>query len=291
MRFHLYLPQVRFTYDELLSRALAAEANGFEGLSMMDHLEASFAPGQPVYDAIVTATWLAAQTTTLRFGHLVLCDALRQPAVLAKEAVSLDHASGGRFELGIGWGSVPEELVAFGVGPPAAKPRVDRLAETLQVLRALWSGEEVNFHGTYHVLSGASQAPLPLDKIPVIVGGAGRRTLQLVGEFADWWNLPVANLDQLDALRPHAKGARVSVQAFVTLVTDPARRAEIDDRARRRFGPILETSGLSGTPDELVESIRDLEHRGVERLYAWFTDFAPPETLATFGSEVIAAFS
>jgi alkanesulfonate monooxygenase SsuD/methylene tetrahydromethanopterin reductase-like flavin-dependent oxidoreductase (luciferase family) len=290
MKFHIYVPQVRLSYDELVARAIAAEASGFEGLSLMDHLTARFAPEFPVYDAIVTAGWLLARTTRLKVGHLVLCDSMRHPAVLAKEAVSLDHASGGRFELGLGWGSVPEELVAFGVGPEAGMPRVERLAESLEVITRLWSGEPVTYEGRHHVLVDARELPTPMSGIPLIVGGSGARTMELVARYADWWNLPVADLPRLDELRPRAGDARVSVQAFVTLVDDPARRDEINETARRRFGSMLDTSGISGTPAELVEQIRDLERRGVERLSTWFTDFAPPSTIEHFGADVISAF-
>ena len=154
----------------------------------------------------------------------------------------------------------------------------------------LWTGEEVTYEGRYHVLTRAQQMPTPLTRIPVIIGGAGKRTMELVARYADWWNLPVADLHRLDDLLVFAGGARVSVQAFVTLVTDPVRRSEIDRQAYRRFGSILDTAGITGTASELVESIRDLERRGVERLYTWFTDFAPPATLRSFGTDVIAAF-
>ncbi len=76
-----------------------------------------------MYEAFTAATWLAAVTERLRLGHLVLCDALRHPAVLARQAVTLDHFSSGRFELGIGSGSVPGELDAFGVGDSGGRAR------------------------------------------------------------------------------------------------------------------------------------------------------------------------
>src|SRR3954454_21527045 len=131
MEFNLFLPQMRIPFDQLVARAQAAEAAGFVGLTGMDHLVPPMADDQPMYEAIVTTTWLAARTERLRVGSLVLCDAFRVPAVLARQAVSIDHASGGRFELGIGPGSVPDEFPVFGIGPTEPRERVARLRETL----------------------------------------------------------------------------------------------------------------------------------------------------------------
>src|SRR5687767_15322423 len=102
MQFHLFLPQMRLGLDAIVDRARAAEAAGFVGITGMDHLAPPMAEDQPMYEAIVTTTWLAAHTERINVGSLVLCDAFRLPAVLAKQAVSIDHASGGRFELGLG---------------------------------------------------------------------------------------------------------------------------------------------------------------------------------------------
>src|SRR5690606_15002521 len=145
--FHLFLPQMRMTHEAIVERALAAEAAGFEGISFMDHLAPPMALEHEMWEAMSIAGWVLARTTTLTVSHLVLCDSFRHPAVLARQVTSLDHASGGRFELGIGWGSVPVELDVYGVGSTEPKLRVGRLAETLQILRGLWSGEEVDFQG------------------------------------------------------------------------------------------------------------------------------------------------
>src|SRR5688500_6364415 len=106
MEFHLFLPQMRLSFDQMVERARIAEAAGFAGVTGMDHLAPPQAEDQPMFDAIVTTTWLAAHTARVNVWSLVLCDAFRLPAVLARQAVSIDHASGGRYELGIGWGSV-----------------------------------------------------------------------------------------------------------------------------------------------------------------------------------------
>ncbi|HEY1664258.1 MAG TPA: LLM class flavin-dependent oxidoreductase, partial [Trebonia sp.] len=155
MQFHLYLPQMRMPFDRLVAAAQAAEAAGFTGIAGMDHLAPPAAAPQPMYEAMVTSTWLAARTERLTVGSLVLCDAFRHPAVLARQAVSLDHASGGRFELGLGWGSWTDDFSRFGVEPSEPAGRVRRLRETLEVLTALWSGETVDYDGSFHHLRAA----------------------------------------------------------------------------------------------------------------------------------------
>jgi len=286
LQFSLFLPQMRFSMDALVERARAAEAAGFTGIALMDHLAPPMAESQPMYDAMTTAAWLAASTSTLRVGHLVLCDAMRHPAVLAKEAITLDHATGGRFELGIGWGSVPAELERFGVGDTSPKQRVRRLAETLEVVGALWSGEVVDFDGEFHTLRQAQQAPLPQGHIPIVIGGTGPATMRLVARHADWWNLPLSALDKLDDRRADAGNARVSLQVMVALVPDEPSRAAVTEQATRRFGAYGDGLVI-GTAPELVERFAGLADRGVDRLYVWFADFAPSSTLAAFGHDVV----
>jgi len=289
VEFHLYLPQMRMEIEEIALRAADAERVGFDGIALMDHLAPPGAADAPMYEAMTTVAWLAARTERLTVGHLVLCDAFRHPALLAKQAVTVDHASGGRFELGLGWGSVPDEIEAFGVADTAPALRVARMAETLQVLRGLWSGEPVSFEGSHHHLHGVAQRPVPGRPIPIVIGGTGPRTLELVAAHADWWNLPLHTLDRLDALRPRAGDARVSIQQMVTLVPSEALREQVVSTAQRRFGWMAGESGMAvGTPAELGAHFRSLADRGVERVYAWFTDFARTPTLEAFG-EVIGA--
>ncbi len=287
VEFHLFQPQMRLTLDALVERAHGAGAAGFAGIWGMDHLMPPMANDHPMYEAMTTTMLLAARTDTIAVGNLVLCDAFRHPAMLAREAVTIDHASGGRFELGIGSGSVPDELVTFGIGPEDAKARVRRLAETLTIVRALWTGEPLEFDGEFFHVHGGRQLPVPTREIPIVIGGTGPRTMELVAQHATWWNVPVHQLDRLDALRDRAGSARVSTQQLVAFIPNESARAEITATAQKRFasfgsGPVI------GTGNEIVDFYASTAARGVERFYVWFTDFAPPETLAAFGSEVIA---
>lgn len=255
----------------------------------MDHLAPPLAVEHDMWEAMAIAGWVLARTEALVVGHLVLCDPLRHPAVLARQVTTLDHASGGRFELGIGWGSVPEELATFGVGSIEARVRVARLGETLDALRALWTGDEVDLAGEHVTLVGAQQRPVPTRRIPITIGGTGRRTLALVRAHADWWNVPVHQLDRLDERRAEAGDARVSVQLMVALVPSEAEREEVTATAQRRFGyHTMGESLIVGTAAEIGDHLAGLTEQGVERAYVWFTDFAPPATLARFG-EVTAA--
>jgi alkanesulfonate monooxygenase SsuD/methylene tetrahydromethanopterin reductase-like flavin-dependent oxidoreductase (luciferase family) len=286
MEFFVFLPQMRLSVPDLVARARAADAAGFDGMTLMDHLAPPRALDQPMYEAMTTSAWLLAATEHLRVGALVLCDSFRHPAVLAKAAVTLDHASTGRFELGIGAGSVPDELATFGLGDTATRARVDRLAESLRVMRQLWSGEMFDHAGRHFELHQAQQRPAPLAPIPIVIGGTGPRMLDLVREHADWWNLPVNELGRFDELRARVGDARPSLQEMVSFVVDEADRAMITEQSRRRFGAMA-AGPLVGAPDELVDHYRTLADRGVERVYVWFTDFAPPHTLEAFGATVI----
>jgi alkanesulfonate monooxygenase SsuD/methylene tetrahydromethanopterin reductase-like flavin-dependent oxidoreductase (luciferase family) len=281
--FWLYLPQMRMTMPEMVARAQGAEAAGFAGVAGMDHLAPPLAEASPMFEAMVANTWLAARTSDLRVGSLVLCDSFRHPVVLAREAVTLDHASGGRFELGLGWGSVAAEFEAFGIGSTEARARVSRLKESLEIITALWRGEVLDYDGEHFQLHGAQQQPEPLDRIPLVIGGAGRKTMELVAAYADWWNVHIAILDRFDEMRPLAGPARCSLQVQVAFVGSGQNREEIERTARRRFGDRV----VAGTAGELVDYFGSLAERDVERVYAWFTDFATPETLGEFGARVI----
>lgn len=287
--FHLYLPQMRMSHEAIVERALAAEAAGFEGMAFMDHLAPPLAFEQDMWEAMTIASWVLAKTTTLSVGHLVLCDALRHPAVLARQATSLDHASGGRFELGIGWGSVASELVTFGVGSPTAGQRAARLRESLEILRGLWAGEVMSFSGEHFTVVQAQQRPAPTRRIPVTIGGVGATTLGLVRDHADWWNVPVHQLDRLASLRDQVGDVPVSIQAMVAVLESEDQRAQVTEVARRRFGGTAMFDTLVvGTAPELAEHFAQLSDDGIGRFYVWFADFAPVATLQRFGDVIRA---
>lgn len=282
VEWYLFLPQVRLSAADIAERARRAEASGFDGIAFIDHLEAPGLPDESIWEAMGIATWVAAKTERLRIGHLVLCDPFRHPAVLAKQAVTLSEASGGRFELGLGTGSWPAEFARFDVGQQDPRARVDQLDRHLKLLRQYWgdgSGEA----------GPAAQAPRRSYPIPLVLGGSGPRMMELVRRYADWWNLPAHQLDKLPTLAAAAGTARPSIQQMVGLVRSGSDPDAVREVSARRFGNL--GSGLiCGDADELIGHFTGLAGQGVERFYVWFADFAAPDSLHEFGESVIKPF-
>ncbi|APD84020.1 LLM class flavin-dependent oxidoreductase [Mycobacterium intracellulare] len=280
--WYLFLPQVRLSAGDITERARRAEASGFDGIAFIDHLEAPGLPDESIWEAMGIATWVAAKTERLRIGHLVLCDAFRHPAVLAKQAVTLSEASGGRFELGLGAGSWPSEFARFDVGQQDPRARVDQLDRHLRLLRQYWGD------GTGEA-AVAPQAPRRSYPIPLVLGGSGPRMMELVRRYADWWNLPAHQLDKLPTLAAAAGTARLSIQQMVGFVRSGADPDTVREVSTRRFGNL--GSGLvCGDARELVGHFSGLAGQGVERFYVWFADFAAPDSLHEFGESVIKPF-
>ena len=278
--WYLFLPQVRVPVADIVERARHAEASGFTGIAFIDHLEAPGLRDESIWEAMSVATWVAAKTERLRIGHLVLCDAFRHPAVLAKQAVTLSEASDGRFELGLGSGSWPAEFTRFDVGQQDPVARVKQLESHLGVIGQYWGrGDDAT----------RSQSPVPTHPIPLILGGTGRRMMELVRRYADWWNIPANHIDRLAELAPAAGSARVSIQQMIGFVRKDSDPANVREVSARRFGNL--GSGLiCGDADELSGHFSDLSGQGVERFYVWFADFAAPESLHEFGETVIKTF-
>jgi alkanesulfonate monooxygenase SsuD/methylene tetrahydromethanopterin reductase-like flavin-dependent oxidoreductase (luciferase family) len=284
--FGIYLPQLRMSFDRIVERTLAAEAAGFDSVWLMDHFTAPAAPEVDTFEGWTVGGALVARTSTIRLGHLVLCDPFRHPVLLAKMAATLDVISGGRLELGIGWGSVPAELRAYGFGPEPPARRAAKLRETLEILDLMFGGEAFDYDGQHFHLQRAIGRPVPAQaRVPVHIGGGGPKlTMPLVERFADWWNCPGYALDRIDELRPLAGDARVSTQHPIGLAPNAAARDEVIATAHRRFGPW--GGVIAGTADEVARELAAEVNRGVEGFVLQFSDFGTPETIQHFMTEV-----
>ncbi len=287
IRFGVYLPQFRMSYADILEKVTVAEALGFDSAWFIDHLATPGLPNEDYLEAWTLATAIAARTERIRLGHLVLCSEFRHPVMLAKMAATLDHISDGRLELGLGWGSVVDEFETYGLGDPSARVRAERLAETLEILELLFTGESVSYEGRHFRLRDAVARPRPLqDPLPIHIGGAGPRlTLPLVARHATWWNCPSYAIDRLAELRPQIGDVRLSAQHPIGLVRSAGERADVEAQTRRRFGG---WGGLRvGDAGELSEALCREVELGVEMFILQFHDYGSPETLEAFAHSVM----
>ena len=158
---------------EWMEKARKVEALGYATLTVPDHLTDLVAP----MPALISA---AEATKTLRIGTNVLNNDLRHPALVAREAATVDLLTDGRFELGLGAGSIKSEYDAAGFPFDQGGIRVERLAESVTIIKSLLNGEQVTFAGRHYRVTGHTIAPLPAQKPhpPILIGGNGRRLLE-----------------------------------------------------------------------------------------------------------------
>src|ERR1700755_2534570 len=145
----VYLPQMGFTYDQILHRAHRCEGLGIDSVWLYDHLYAPGAPDYPSLEAWTLATALLSRTERIRIGHMVLCNQFRHPVVLAKMATTLDQISAGRLQLGIGSGSIEDEHSRSGLDWGSFRERSERLGETLEILQQAFVNEVIDFTGKH----------------------------------------------------------------------------------------------------------------------------------------------
>jgi F420-dependent oxidoreductase-like protein len=204
MRFGLDVSQHQLTWDELLARVMLAEEADLDGVWVFDHFKALYAdPKGPSLEAWTLLAGLARETSRVRLGTLVTGMTHRQPSVLAAEVVTVDHLSGGRVECAIGAAWNEPEHRELGIAFPSTAERMDRLEEGIQVLRLLFTEDDVTFEGTHYHLERATYRPRPVQQPhpPIWVGGEGRRrTLPIVGRYADAWHGWAADAAELAAI-------------------------------------------------------------------------------------------
>jgi len=166
------------------------ESLGFESLWLTDHLTRTAGPGDPYFEAWTLLSALATQVERPRLGILVSSNTFRHPSVLAKQAVTLDHISNGRLELGIGAGWFKDEHEMFGLDFPETGELVDRYAEALDLLDRFLSNDVTTFEGEYYTLRQAPNRPAPIQRPrpPIVIGAHGPRMINLAARYADTWN-------------------------------------------------------------------------------------------------------
>jgi alkanesulfonate monooxygenase SsuD/methylene tetrahydromethanopterin reductase-like flavin-dependent oxidoreductase (luciferase family) len=256
------------TWPALLEVVQTAEECGYFGFYPSDHLmqiAAGRGPSGARLDSVTMIACLAGYTTKLRLGTLVLGVLFRHPVIVAKMFNTIDQATNGRAELGIGATYSPDEHTLHGFAYPDFKERLGRLEEALEVIIALWTQQRATFNGKYYSLGGVEFEPKPVQKPypPIIIGGKSKGTLRIAARFADDWDIlgpprdVEASIAQMKAIcaergRDFAK-LRVSHQMQLFLTDSKADyEAIVDRQVQAASGPHFPLSTRYASPEEQV---------------------------------------
>lgn len=256
--------------------ARRAEGLGYSTLFMPDHfVDTDFAP-------MVGLSFAAAATTTLRVGMLVLGNDYKHPAVVAKEAATLDVLSDGRLEFGLGAGWMTADYAALGLTYDSHGTRIARLAEALEIVQGCWADGPFDFAGEHYTITGYDAVPAPVQqpRPPILVGGGGPKLLCLAGQVADIVGInPILRAGEIgvDAARDTLSGSvdrklgyvregagerfddiELQIRYFMAAVTDDA--LGYAEALAPMFGVtaeegLLSSAVLAGTVDQICDTL------------------------------------
>ncbi|HET9078481.1 MAG TPA: TIGR03621 family F420-dependent LLM class oxidoreductase [Acidimicrobiales bacterium] len=259
--------------------ARQAEDLGYVSFQIDDHFGSQLAP-------LPAAMAAAAATTTIRVGPLVAGNDFRNPVVLAKEAATIDLLSDGRFTLGVGAGWLKQDYDVAGIHQADASTRIERLSEAVQIFRGVWSGEPFSFSGKHYSVAETTGYPKPVSRIPILIGGGGRKVLSLAAQQADIVginpkivarsinprSMATAAADVVDEKLSYVKEAagdrfdalELQLQVFVTVVTDDP--TPVAEKLAPAFGLtpelVLQAPYFQiGTVARIKENLQELRER------------------------------
>jgi F420-dependent oxidoreductase-like protein len=253
-----------------------AEELGFHGVYAFDHLYGQRDSDVDPLEAWTILAAMATATSRARIGLLVSPVTFRHPALVAKMAVTVDHLSGGRLDLGLGAGWHQGEHDAYGIAFPPAGTRIAMLEEACVLLRRLWAEDEVDHQGRFWTLRGARCVPRPLQRpIPIVVGGKGeRKTLRVVAEHADEWSFPGGEIED-----GPERFARLSA-----VLDDHCQAVGRDPRAVRRSVTLLLHPGQPEQVERQLRLVDQYGERGADHLIFVFSSPPSQDLLASVGT-------
>ena len=325
MRFGAFIPQgwrldlvgidVGEHWPIITAVAGTIEDLGYESLWVYDHFHTLQEPTQEVtYEAWTMMAALASVTTKVRLGQMCTCNTYRQPSYLAKVASSIDVISGGRVEMGIGAGWYEHEHDGYGYPflPPGG--RLGMLREGVEIMKAMWTEDEVNYEGKYYNLKGAICQPKPLQQphIPFWIAGGGEKvTLKIAAKYASYSNFGVTLenfVRKSEILAEHCTDVGTEFDNIVRSanfnILCAETEAEVEEKKawlKATISPYIseekavrytsQFDSMSGTPEQIIERLKDWEAAGMTYAIANFPDAAYDDTgLRLFAEKVIPEF-
>lgn len=287
----------RATWVEDLNRALTLVAGHFDSAWIVDHLQSD---KKDRLEGFTTLAYMAALHPQLKFGHSVLCQSFRNPALVAKMGATLQFLSGGRFILGLGAGGDEAEHRAYGYDFPSGGVRVAQLEEALQIIKALWTEEKATFEGTYYRVHEAYCEPKPEPAPLLMIGAFGPKMLRLAAKYAGEWNVSSTGIGQYRLL------AEKFERTCAEVGRDPATvrrswgggcvcaptQAEVERLSGGRFSADDEEDfDFIGTPAQLLEQIYPFIQLGVDHFIFDCGGFPQLTTLEMLINEVMPALN
>jgi F420-dependent oxidoreductase-like protein len=302
VEFGVMLPQIKRSWDETKAAAVEMDRLGYHSVWFNDHLYGIPMPQIAIMEAWTALSAVAAITARVELGTLVSPIGFRNPALLAKMVATLDQIAHGRVIVGLGSGWFAQEFAGYGIEFPPVQERLAQLDEGVQLMRRMWSEPQVTFAGRHFRTDDVYCEPKPVRRPPVLIGGGGEKVLlKLVARHADIWNNLAVNLEQLGrkaaVLRRHCEALgrdpatlRISQQTMVVIGSDAADAQAKADKAARIYGGHM-GSGISGTPEQCVDTIRALHAQGCSLIIIEFFGRDIREPAALFAEQVMPAFA
>jgi len=307
IRFGVQIPPQNTTWREMRDTWKLIDQLGFDTAWTFDHFFAILSPPSgPCFEGWVSLAALMAATSRVKAGILVTGNTYRNPAVLASMGKTLDHASDGRLIMGIGAGWFEQEHVAYDIPFYTVGERIRRLDEACEIIKRLWTEEQVTFNGRYYDIKDAYCEPKPLQKPwpPIMIGGGGEKlTLRVVAKHADIWNTfgsPAVFRDKLSVLRAHCAAVgrnmdeiEVSWAGSAALTESKEQKQAITQAISKAFGRSqeeVEPGLLIGPPEEVRDRIAKLIDAGVTHFILIASAPFNHDMLRRFAGEVIPHF-
>ena len=300
--FGVMLPQIKRGWDETKAAAQLVDRLGYHSVWFNDHLYGIPMPAIPIMEAWTALSAVGAVTGKVELGTLVTPIGFRNPALLAKMVATLDTISNGRVIVGLGSGWFAQEFSGYGIDFPPVRDRLRQLDEGIQLMRRMWSEEQVTFAGRYYKTDDVYCAPKPVRPPPILIGGGGEKVLlKLVAKHADIWNNLAVNLEQLAhkaaVVRRHCEAIgrdpatlRLSQQTMVVIGSDAADAQSKAEKAQRIYGGHM-GRGIAGTAQQCIDQIGALAAHGVSLLMIEFFGRDIREPAQLFAETVLPAFA
>jgi len=265
----------------------------FDSTWLTDHLQYD---DNPLLEGWTALTYFAALHPEFDFGHAVLCQSFRNPALLAKMTATFQYLSNDHFILGIGAGWKEDEYQAYGYDFPSAGTRIEELEETLQIIKALWHDKQATVEGKHYQVRNAYFEPKPDTMPTIMIGGSKPRMLRLVARHADWWNVSWTGIENYRAQVKECEKACDEIGRdtstlrrtwFGGCICAPT---EAEVKTLNMIG-MSSANAFVGTPAQVLEQMQPFLDLGVDYFMLNCGGFPQLTTLETLVSEVLPALT